>query len=168
MSSTMPSQVLIEIVKATAERLRPLGFTRRGMALRIMGLDTCGILAFQRSGKNSQDRCLFTVNLGIVCGKLLERDETELSKAQIIDAHVRDRIGSLLPDHHDKWWEITPSTDAQALAQEVVDLIVNKAVPCIQRYLSTESVIALWESGQSPGLTARRRVELLAVLKTKR
>ena len=74
----------------------------------------------------------------------------------------------LLPEHSDKWREITPSTDPDALIREISDLIVKEAVPYVQRYLSMESIISLWESGQSPGLTNKQRLNNLAALKTKR
>ncbi len=163
-----PSEAFDQVVKTVAERLHPLGFSRRGAALRIMGPGVCGLIEFQRSMKNTKEKLLFTVNLGIVCGDLLESGAATLSKARVIDAHVRGRIGMLLPEHRDKWWEITASTDSDALAGEVADLVLNEAAPYIQRYLSIDSVEALWESGQSPGLTDRQRIDRLAALKAKR
>ena len=168
MTSTVPSEVFGQVVKTVAERLHPLGFLRRGTALRIMGPGACGLIEFQRSTKSSQGKLLFTVNLGIVCGDLLESGPTDLPKAKVTDAHVRLRIGMLLPNCPDKWWEITTSTDSDALAEEVADLVLSKAAPYIHHYLNTDSVVALWESGQSPGLTNGQRINLLAVLKAKR
>jgi len=168
MTRTMPKEALDCVVRATNERLHPLGFLRRGSVLRIMGPRTCGIVEFQRSTKSSQERLLFTVNLGVVCGDLLESGTADLTKAKVIDAHVRLRIGELLPGRPDKWWELTAHTDADALAREIGDLILDKAVPYIRQYLSVDSILALWESGLSPGLTNGRRVALLATLKATR
>jgi Domain of unknown function (DUF4304) len=168
MANTILDSVFEQMVKTIAERLHPLGFIRRGTVLRIMGKDTCGIVEFQRSMKSSRDRLLFTVNLGVVCGELLESGSPDLYRARIVDAHVWLRIGSLLQSCPDKWWEITTSTDPGALASEVADLTVEKAVPYLQDHLSADSIVGLWESGQSPGLTDRRRITLLAALRAKR
>lgn len=167
MADTSPREKFDRLVKATAERLRPLGFSRRGMVLRIKGTRTNGLIQFQRSMANSQDMLRFTVNLGVVCGDLLGSGLAGLPKAGIADSHVRERIGFLLPESYDKWWEITAHTDADPLEHEVVNLIADKAVPYINQYLTVDSILALWESGQCPGLTDRRRTDLLATLKTK-
>jgi len=162
------SEMFGHVVTTVAERLYPLGFSRRGTALRAMGPETCGLIEFQRSTKNSQEKLLFTVNLGIVCGELLESGSAGFPNTKVTDAHVWLRIGMLLPNCPDKWWEITASTDSDALAREIADLILAEAIPYLQRYLSTDSIIALWESGQSPGLTKGQCAGLLAALKTKR
>ena len=168
MTRTAVDETFDHVIKVVAEQLLPRGFARRGRVLRIMAKDTCGIVEFQRSMKNSRDRLLFTVNVGVVSGCLLETGPSGLKNARVIDAHVRERIGMLLPEHSDKWWEITPSTDPDALAREISDLVVKEEVPYVQRYLSMESIISLWESGQSPGLTNKQRLNNLAALKTKR
>ncbi len=168
MGSRITNKMFDHVIEVVGERLQPLGFARRGPILRIVGKDTCGIVEFQCSTKSTRDRLLFTVNLGVVCGDLLDTGPSGLKKARIIDAHVRQRIGRLLSDHPDKWWEITASTDPDALAQEMSDLIVKEAVPYIQRYLSIEAIISLWGSGQSPGLTRKQRLDCLAALKAKR
>ena len=74
----------------------------------------------------------------------------------------------LLPDRFDKWWEITEATDRGSLAQEVSELILKKGVPYIESYLNTNALIALWESGHSPGLTDFQRVRFLSKLKEMR
>jgi len=130
---TTPNEMFEEIVKTVAERLRPLGFTRRGVVLRITGQDTCGIVQFQRSTTNTRDRLSFTVNLGVVCGELLEPNQPNLRQATIVDAHLQERIGMLLADERDMWWEITPFTDPSLLVREIAELILTKGVPYIQR-----------------------------------
>ena len=170
MTDVIPNEVFSQMVKTVGERLKPLGFSKRGTVFRIMGPDMCGLIEFQRSMGNTREQLRFTVNLGVVCGELLELQSRslELSKARVIDAQIELRIGQLLPDRDDKWWEITADTDPDVLSMEVTDMIVNLAVPYVRQYLDVNAIIALWESGQSPGMTDRYRVELLAALKAKR
>jgi hypothetical protein len=55
-----------------------------------------------------------------------------------------------------------------ALVNETSNLIPNEAVPYIERYLDTGELIALSESGISPGLTETQRVKFLAAFNSKR
>lgn len=104
---------------------------------------------------------VFTINLGIVCGQLLEGDESSLKGVGIVDAHVRQRVGMLLPDRPDKWWTIDPKADTTSLIEEISGLIEREAAPYLDRYLNDDALVALWESGQSPGLTETQRLRYL-------
>lgn len=160
-------EIFDEVVTATGASVKPCGFMQRGLVLRKIAENNCGIIEFQRSTKSTPGQLFFTVNLGVICGELLEAGPSAIAKARIIDAHVRQRVGMFLPGRPDKWWEITESTDRASLAQELVTLILKEAVSFIEHYLSTSAVIALWESEQSPGLTDGQRVRLLSKLKAK-
>jgi hypothetical protein len=156
-----------ELVKAVGSELKTLGFAQRGSLFRVTAEHNCGLIEFQKSVKSSKQALLFTINLAVVCGDLLESGLSEAEGAQIVDAHVRQRIGTLLPGRPDKWWEITESTNRAALIQEVSEIVVGRAVPFVESYLNTKVIIALWESGQSPGLTDVQRTRFLARLKMK-
>src|SRR5260370_32449488 len=95
------------IVEMAAAKVAQLGFSRRGTVLRTLSQGNSGIIEFQKSIKNSRDKLLFTVNLAVICGESLEPDQPTLEKARSLDAHLRQRIGMLLPSRPDKWWEIT-------------------------------------------------------------
>lgn len=154
-----------ELLKATGESLKPLGFVQRGSVFRLLAHGNCGIIEFQRSDKTTDEKLVFTVNLGVVCGELLGDGLSGLQKARIIDAHLRQRIGMLLPDRPDKWWELTASMDRVSLVKEVVELLEKKGAPYVEGHLATKALLALWESGQSPGLTAFQRTRFLSRLR---
>lgn len=168
MAHAVLEQVFGQVIEPTVSMVSPLGFTRRGAILRTFRHGNSGIIEFQKSTKGSSGKLLFTINLAIVCGELLGQDQPDLEKARSVDAHFRQRIGMLLPDRPDKWWEITETTDVNALATEVGNLISKEAAPYIQRYLDTNELIALWKSGKSPGLTETQRVKYLEMLDSKR
>ena len=157
-----------EIVNTAAAQLRELGFKRKRISFQLVSDGNCGIIGFQRSTSNTKDRIRFTVNIDILCGEFLDACPSGLPKASASEAHVHLRIGFLLPEGYDKWWEITNTTSSVCLAQEVTGVIVAYAVPYITAHLSTGSIIALWESGQCPGLTDYQRVNYLAQLKANR
>lgn len=164
MAHAVLDQAFGQVIETTANMVVPWGFARRSAILRILSHGNSGIIEFQKSTKSSGGKLLFTINLAVVCGELLGPDQPGLEKVRSVDAHFRQRIGMLLPDRPDKWWEITEATDANALAIEVGNLISKKAAPYIQRYLDTNELIALWKSGKSPGLTETQRVKYLEIL----
>lgn len=124
------------------------------------------VIEFQKSSKSSADAILFTINVGIICGRLLEAERSLPKKVGIVDAHIRQRIGMLLSDRSDKWWAIEPRSDARSLAEEISRLIERDVVPYLDRYLDDKALVALWESGQSPGLTEIQRLKYLTRLNT--
>jgi hypothetical protein len=165
MALTSLEETFKELLKATGERLKPLGFVKRANVFRLLLAGNCGLIEFQRSVSNSSEILKFTVNLGVVCGELLDRGPSGIQNSRMTDAHLSERIGFLLPQRNDKWWEMTGSTDRALLVEEVVRLLVEEGVPYVRRHIDTKALMALWESGQSPGITSRERFRLLSKLK---
>ena len=165
MSRNLLGEIFDVVMTTTGTCLAPLGFIRSGLVFRILENGNCGIIGFQRSVSSSVDSIRFTVNIGVVCGELLDSETPRLQKTMMADAHLSERVGMLLPNHSDKWWEITAQTDSSILSNEISRLILEKGVPYIKRYLATSELIALWESGRSPGLTAFQRDRCLSKLK---
>jgi Domain of unknown function (DUF4304) len=152
------------IIGTTAARVANLGFVRRGSILRVAGNGTSGVIQFQKSTGSTKDLVRFTISLAVVCGALLEEWQPATGKATSTDAHLRERVGMLMPTRTDKWWEITSATNVDAVATEVSDLVATVGAPYVMRYLDTEELVALWQSGQSPGLTETQRVRYLEKL----
>lgn len=163
MDATNVKQSFSELVKAIGVNLEVLGYIRRGQMFKRVLQNNCGIIDFQRSVKDSKDLILFTINLGVVCGSLL--DTVDLKDTQVTDAHLRQRIGFLMPERRDKWWEVNLTTNVQVLAQEIGNVVLHVAVPYLNKFLDADALRSLWESGQSPGLTEVQRTRLLAKLK---
>ena len=167
----MPARTDLEaglkcVLDATKGRLRPLGFKKRGALFVRIANDVSTMVQFQRSTTNTRDRLTFTVNLGIAVGALLYPGQ-ELSKMREWDGHLRMRLGELLPDRADKWWTLDGSQEPQAVANEVARAIAEIAVPYFDAHGTADAMQSLWESGRSPGLTDRKRDELLARLRAR-
>ena len=156
------------IVESCANKLGPLGFSRRGFILRKMANGNTAIIEFQRSTKSNQRETRFTINLGVICKDILDEGQPTPAQASSANAHLRQRIGVLLPGRPDKWWVIEPKTDVDALEAEVSNLIVEVAVPYLEPYLDSNALAELWASGKSPGLTEKQRLEYLTKLNADR
>lgn len=166
MTRNLTDGKLDAIIKSLADRLKDAGFSRRGPVLRMLKEGNCGIIEFQRSQKTFPDRLLFTINVGVVCGSLLDGTGLELEKIRILDAHVRQRLGMFLPGRPDKWWEVTPDTETETIVAELSEHLLVRAVPYILSLINTSAIVALWETGQCPGLTEGQRLRYLSRLTT--
>lgn len=164
MPRNLTNDKLDAVIKAVSEKLKDAGFVRRGPVLRILKNGNCGLIEFQRSQKSLPENLLFTVNIGIFCGSLLDDATAEIEKIRIIDAHIRQRLGMFLPGRPDKWWEVTPQTVTESLAAELTEHLSSMVVPYILGLLNTSAIIALWQSGQCPGLTDGQRLRFLSRL----
>lgn len=153
------------VVQRVSERLRSIGFKGRGGVFRLLQDGNCALIEFQRSTKNSDEQLVFTVNVGVIYGALLDPERLNIESGTAMHAHLRQRLGMLLPlPKSNKWWVIDGGTDAGSLGSEIQDLIEKFAVPYLRQYVKTEAIRLLWESGRSPGITEGERARLLARL----
>ncbi len=161
MGRAILDQKFNDLVAASGNAVAGSGFVRQRFVLRMLSEGNAGVIEFQKSSKSSAGAILLTVNVGVICGALLEPWQPVVEKAKSSDAHLRLRIGAMLPGRLDKWWEITNATDGQTLQTEIANLIASEAAPYVKRYISTNELVALWKSGQSPGLTEMQRIHYL-------
>lgn len=156
-----------QVLKAAAQRLAFAQFARRGQTFRKKVRENVAIVEFQKSRDSRQDEILFTINLGVFNGRLVDDTHPPPARIGTGHAHLRQRIGLLEPERRDRWWRITAETDADVLGAEVTGLVVERAVPYLEEHLPDDALIALWASGQSPGLTEMQRVRYLDTLSAK-
>jgi hypothetical protein len=153
------------LLEAVSSELKNAGYRRRGDALLVESEGNTGLIEFQRSVGSTPGALRFTVNLAVHIGTLeggSQRRRTSTS------AHLRRRLGHFMTPPTDKWWQIDSTTNERVLAAEILQPLLEIGVPFVERHLKTSAVVALWESGESPGLTAVQRERFLALLKERR
>jgi len=153
--------VFKKVVEESAKSIAHLGFKRNGLKISKCLDGNCALIEFQKSRDNTADRIKFTINLAVICGKLLELFQPPLEKAGSADSHFWNRSGGLLGGEPDKWWELTPSTNEKVLMNEISSLVREKAAPYVLQYVRSDALIQLWKSGKSPGLTHKQRLQYL-------
>ena len=160
-------------IAETAKRLEPLGYRGGGEILRKLADGNAAVVQFQKEERGRPGKPKFAVNLGVICGRLLQDWQPELAKADVWHAHLRTRVGetsvingevSWTPKEREVWWTIDDGVDNTELASEVADAVTMLGVPLLERYLSTANLISLWRGGQAPGLTEVQRERYLAEL----
>ena len=123
MTRTDTEMLFADLVKSIGKKLKEFGYANRGQTFRIIANNNCGLIDLQRSASNTKDTTSFTINLGVVCGDLFDQSVTQLKDAKITDAHIRQRIGYLLTNQQDKWWQIGDSVNFERLSGEIIDLV---------------------------------------------
>jgi hypothetical protein len=155
------------ILDTTYAKISGLGFRRRRNGFRKPGERSAAVIDFQRSVDSSSNRIRFTINIGVVHEKLLRSFESSFKNENCTSAKFKERIGSLLPEMADSWWNVTQFTLPEAMAEEVSEIVLHLGIPYILPYMDREVLKALWETGVSPGLTDGQRRMYLDVLSGK-
>jgi hypothetical protein len=153
-----------EVIEALTKVLKPLGYTKRRYTFRRLSNGNSAVIELQRSTDSDKNTIKFTINIGVVCGRLLEDCGPTLIKAGSSSAHLRNRIGYFLPEPHDKWWVLNASTDTSVVNSELSTLLERNVVPYLSQNISDQALVELWETGRSPGLTERQRLQHLRTL----
>ena len=118
------------------------------------------IVGLQSSTESTQDLLKITCNAAIQLRRLAcgPRPSTW-------DAHWRKRIGFFMPEPRDLWWTCASDEAADQAGREIAALLETAVLPEMERLALPAAMAALWNSGRSPGLTDRQRVEYLSELR---
>jgi hypothetical protein len=114
--------------------LREQGFRKRRNRFRRSDQDGWQVVDFQASQWGTRDEVRFTINLWI--------GVTELAAAER-DAHVQQRVGALLSDGEDRWWEVDARTDPRALTDELRAVLETICLPWLDARSSLDRLMQL-------------------------
>ncbi len=139
------------------ELLKPRGFRKSGMNFTAARADAVLFVNLQSSTSITQEALKMTCNLGIQLRQLAQS-----SPSSIYDAHWQQRIGFFMSEPGDFWWTCATDEAADRAGREIAGLLEHFALPEMERIAVPATMVALWKSGRSPGLTDWRRIEYLA------
>ena len=132
-----------EIVKLVAKRtIRPAGFKGSGRRFHRAQGPLISALCFQGSRWNSGDRVSFTLNVRVVLPlfhrawsqRAMPKDPA--SAVAVVDA----RIGLLMPEERDLWWETARSSPPHPLVHDVASAVEVYALPFLDS-ISSEAAL---------------------------
>lgn len=147
--------------------LKPFNYKKSGNTFFYNNENNIGIIDFQKGRSSNATSILFTINLGVYSRTLKIFDSFNIqSNPSISDCHWRKRIGLLLPQEQDFWWEINDKVSMPILTDEIINILKRFAIPEIQKYISDGSLEKSWMAGISDGLTKQQMyLYLIALLK---
>ena len=98
------------------------------------------LVGFQSSGSNTAETVRFTVNLAVISKTAWKQGWKSWwgkpSATTQGPVGTYKRLGELMPDHDDVWWELTSDTEPAVLAAEVVQAIEQFGLPELVRLRS--------------------------------
>jgi uncharacterized protein DUF4304 len=128
--------------------LRELGFRGSGRQYSLPSPAHWALIGFQTSKWSTAKSVEFTVNVTVVARAAWIRwrefapyyDERPSANVNygpgpremepaLRAAYWHQRLGELLPEHRDHWWELRAGRDSASLAREVVTAIHDHALP---------------------------------------
>jgi len=148
------------------EKLKSKGFTKKGNTFYLFENNNWALLNFQKSKNSSSTRVTFTINIGVLSTALRKIiDNTDIAvKPSIEDCQWKKRIGFLLPEKQDYWWEIDNDSSLKNLIAEITKTITTFAIPEIENHISDENLEKEWLRGIAEGATEFQRYVYLTTL----
>jgi hypothetical protein len=137
------------VLALMAELLRPVGFRKAG-SLFTRALPTVfHLISLQSSTSSTASSLRVTVNIAVWVPSLAEATQ----RPDVSSSHWRQRIGTLMPEHSDRWWTVTTKREAPSAAADMIAAVQQFALPALAALETSAALADLWESGASPGLT---------------
>jgi hypothetical protein len=144
------------LIDALNINLKPKQFKRKGNGFVKINNDLVYYITLQSSQSSTSEVLKATINIEI--------SSSTLSPLTFDPIHFRKRIGSYLDAPLDKWWSIHSDKTAISSSNEIIELLINKALPELELFQSTEDLANLWKEDKCPGLTDFQRKEYLSLL----
>lgn len=135
--------------------LKLRGFKKRGAIFHKQIGDVVHLISLQSSQSSTGDCARVTVNLAVSC-KILE--DSGISPS-VWTAHWRERLGHEMPAKADVWWTISTDEGLASATSEIMIAMEAYGLPALDNLPSSASLLSLWDSGISPGLTRRQAIE---------
>ena len=136
-------KVAAMLKERVAPALREMGFKGSGQNYHLPVPGHYALLGFQKMRFGTRHDVMFTINL-LACSHdewaALIEIRPQYGDKPILGAHYEEpvwsrRIGFLMPDPHDHWWQVLDDTDTDALADEVIGVLRGYGVPALRAHL---------------------------------
>jgi hypothetical protein len=127
-----------------APALRERGFIGSGQGYRLPVPGWIAHVGFQRSVHNDAAVVRFTINLQVVSQSAWDQARTDQPWLPAVPTPTTRygsfvwavRIGFLMPEQADRWWELTAATNLDRLADEILSAIDRSGIPAMRDRVS--------------------------------
>lgn len=116
-------------------RMREIGFRGSGSTFRWPADDAWVMIGIQKSSANTPDYVRFTANVSVTTKAEWEAKRVDQSflgdkpTPNVLPWGWGTRLGHLMPARRDHWWVLETGDDWQPVADELIEAIVNLALP---------------------------------------
>jgi hypothetical protein len=127
-----------------------LQFRQKGLVFTRQQGEVVHIVSLQSSVGSTASLLKITVNLGVFVPSLAG----DGTRPDLLGSHWQMRLGFLMPEHMDYWWEVSGDGDVKRAASQMVEAVQKYALPQFGQLETRAALVTLWRAGRSPGLTA--------------
>lgn len=143
-----PSKAGKRIGDVLADYLLPIGFKRKANLFSRQSEDVIHLIQLQGSSGNVLGAANHTVNVAVWVPALAPDVNPSIS-----GAHWSVRLGTLCPERTDLWWNSSSEESMNRAALDIAKRVRDCAIPALAALPNARTLLALWRSGVSPGLT---------------
>jgi hypothetical protein len=144
----IPSEIRDRLREGIGPVLVEHGFRGRSSTFSRQVDDVFHLVQLQGADDNSSEGARYTVNVAVWVPALASGPTPSVT-----DAHWQMRLGHLCPERSDLWWDADDFAMADAAAHDIAARLQAHALPALDRLKSARNLLALWKTGESPGLT---------------
>ena len=156
-----PTDLITRIVQNDIKPLlQARGFRKKAALFWRDNGDVIDVVTVQRSQWNDSTSARFTINLGLYWKHIQGLVGRTVPLPREYDCTVQTRLGGLLPERTDLWWEVS-GPDLSAVAQDVIEKLLQYGLPWLENGHTVERTMEYLEQR---GLKAWRH-KLLALRK---
>jgi len=131
-----------EILQAMSPLLKNHGFKKKGEYFAKAVEHNFQVICFKTCPRI--DELLLTIDVATCSGAVLSlfRAAKGLPQSRTVgfpaiqECQIRQRIGHLMPEHKDKWWEVPDGADLTAIEEELFYSLVQYAFPFLEKHIS--------------------------------
>lgn len=128
-----------------ASALRHAGYKGSGQTFHRRLDRNWGVVNIQRSQWDSVERATFTINLGSASALVLESRGMDPDRPpHEVECQWRTRLGVLVTDGRDHWWEIrcdTTEATLCSLAEEIGTALLTVGLPAIEHHTTERAML---------------------------
>lgn len=141
------------VARALVPMLREGGYRKDKRTFRRDSTECVQVVNVQASRWGSRTRQQFTINLGVFFPKVEEALAgflpSRISPAgpAAYDCQVRQRLGMLMPEQRDIWWDVEDKQDPSPVSHEVGEAMKRFGVPWLDAMSSFEAArcaVVVW------------------------
>jgi hypothetical protein len=140
-----PTDLITSMVQSD---LKPLlqarGFRKKASLFWRDNGEVIDVITVQKSQWNDASSARFTINLGLYWKHIQEFTGRVASPPREYDCTVQTRLGGLLPNPTDLWWEVVGS-EAPAIAADVVAKLLRYGLPWLENGHTVEKTFEYLE-----------------------
>jgi len=152
--------VLSSATSEIAAGLETLGYRRAALRLMRRCPSVTSLIELQIARGATSETLSFVVNFGVVVNGLVESGES--TRPTYTDCHWAARL--LGGDGVERWWPVRDGDSAGILARQLGEALERDVLPALESMQSEDALIALWQTGRSPGLAEEQRLLFLGLL----